>query len=418
MSKNNLKNEIEKEFEKVSEIEFSETTIPKINNNDAFGVIVEYLINQNIRRNEITNYFNQEGNTLTEQNLNSHFITLKIDNPKFKGITKQNFEITLNSNYLHSYNPIKEFFTKNKKTIGTGLIDKLINSIDIVPNMELDNTIESNKNTKEFVKILFKKWIVGCVASVFNNNYNCLMFVLIGPKGCGKTEFFRRLIPEELNEYFAQSKFNEGKDAEALMCEKLIILNDELDGLNNKEAKTFRNFISANSYTHRPPYGKQNITRKRLASVCGTSNDRNIVRDAENNRRIIPIEINSVNHEQYNSICKKELFIEAYQLYKSGFKWDLDNEDTKALDYLSETYEATTIEYELILQYFSNDEPTIEMTATEIKVSIEQFTHQKLSLQKIGSNLKRLGFDCKIKKVNNKTSQVYSVRPLKNINIG
>jgi len=403
--------DIEKEFEQVSNKEYSETKIiTKKEDNEAFGMIVEYLIHQNIRRNEITTYFNQEGNTLTEQDLNYHFITLKKDNPKLKGITKQNFDITLNSTYLHSYNPIKEFFIKNKKSVGTGLIERLINSLDIVPNMELDKPFEGTGNTKEFVKTLFKKWIVGCIASIYPNNYNCLMFVLIGPKGCGKTEFFRRLIPEELNEYFAQSKFNEGKDAEALMCEKLIILNDELDGLNIKEAKTFRNFISANSYTYRPPYGKQNITRKRLASVCGTSNDRNIVRDAENNRRIIPVEINFVNHELYNSICKKELLLEAYQLYKSGYDWNLNKEDMKALDYLSEVYEAPSIEYELILKCLDNNEPTMEMTATEIKVFIEKLTFQKLSLQKIGSNLKRLGFECKTKKVNNKTSQVYSVR--------
>ena len=69
--------------------------------------------------------------------------------------------------------------------------------------------------------------------------------------------------------YFAQSKFDKEKDSEALMCEKLLIMNDELDGMTKNEANEFRSFISANRYTYRPPYGKLNVTRKRLASLCG-----------------------------------------------------------------------------------------------------------------------------------------------------
>lgn len=380
---------------------------------DSLELISEYLISEEIKRNEITSFFERQGNTLSEQSLNHYFIKLKKKHPQSKGITKQNFDLTLNSTIIEAINPIKDFFTDNKSINEKGLIEKLIDSIKIIHNIEIEKKFpEGYENTNRIVKTLFTKWFVGAVASVYNENYNCLMIVLIGPKGCGKTEFFRRLLPPELKVYFAQSKFNDGKDSEALMCEKFIILNDELDGLNQREAKSFRNFISANYYTFRPPYAKQNITKKRLASVCGASNDRNIITDAENNRRIIPVEIVSVNHEKYNAIDKRSLIMEAYQLYKSGYKWELTSEEMRYLDLLSENYEAPSVEYELINQFFSPNEATSEMTCSEIKSKIEEQTHQKLNINKIGSNLRRLGFKSKMIKRNGRTAQIYEVNQI------
>jgi predicted P-loop ATPase len=380
---------------------------------DSLELISEYLTSEGIKRNEITSFFEKNGTTLSEQKLNHHFIKLKSKHPQSKGITKQNWDLTLNSTIIETINPIKDFFRDNKNINEKGLIDKLIDSIEIIPNLELEKKFpEGYNNTKRVVKILFTKWFVGMIASVYKDYYNCLMIVLIGPKGCGKTEFFRRLLPTELKVYFAQSKFNDGKDSEALMCEKLIILNDELDGLNQKEARSFRNFISSNYYTFRPPYAKQNITIKRLASVCGASNDRNIINDAENNRRIIPIEILSMNHDKFNDIDKRLLTMEAFHLFEAGYKWELTSEEMIFLDILSENYEFTSIEYELINQFYSPLNATIELTCSEIKSKIEEQTKQRLNINKIGSNLRRLGFKSKRIKRNGRTAQVYEVNPI------
>jgi len=380
-------------------------------NAPAFEIILSYFNDENIKRNEITGYFEQGKKQLSEQDLNSNFIKVKKNNPKCRELTKGNFDIALNSAFIPSVNPIKDFFEANEGFKEAGFISSLIDSIDIIPNVEMEKSHGNKITTKQIVQKLFIKWLVGVVASVYEQNYNCLMIVLIGKKGCGKTEFFRRLLPPEIKSYFTQSKFSDGKDSAALMCEMLVILNDELDGLHAKEARTFRNFVSANSYTYRPPYGKQNVTRKRLASVCGASNDRNIISDAENNRRIIPIEIISVDRDKYNNVCKRSLFAEAYQYFKAGHKWDLTDQEMQYLDSLSEQYETPCIEYELIQKQFMPNNATIEKTASEIKSDIEEKTHQRLSLHKIGSNLKRLGFKSKRIRRNGSSAQVYLVNP-------
>ena len=49
------------------------------------------------------------------------------------------------------------------------------------------------------------------------------------------------------------------------------------------------------------------------------------------------------------------------------------------------------------------------MSATEIKILLELKSNQKISLKRIGMELKRMGFSSAIKKINGKTIQVYSV---------
>lgn len=51
---------------------------------------------------------------------------------------------------------------------------------------------------------------------------------------------------------------------------------------------------------------------RRLAVLCGTSNDEEIINDPTGNRRIIPINILDIDHEKFEEINKTDLFIELY----------------------------------------------------------------------------------------------------------
>jgi len=345
--------------------------------------------NRNLKRNNITLFLEEDSNKISEHELNTIFIDLKKDVPK---IVYRDFNILITSNKIPSYNPLLDFFEKYSDRTPTGNIKQLSECISSDTGL-----IEPGSFYPEYVERFLKKWMVGLVASVHGDNYNPLMVILVGPKNTGKTEYFKRLLPKELQAYFCQSKLDQGKDSEAQMSEKLLILNDELDGFSRRESKTFRNFISASTYNFRPPYGRQNITRKRLATVCGTSNDSEILNDQRNNRRVIIIELNKkINYQKSNNIDKVDLLMEAYNLYRDGFDYNLNDDDIRVLDECSVQFKTVNMEEELISRFFKMPETgspfLVRMTATDIKDHIETHSKQRIYVNNLGRALKSLGF--------------------------
>ena len=187
-----------------------------------------------------------------------------------------------------------------------------------------------------------------------------------------------------------------------------------MGGKSKKESKRLKELTSKQTFTLREPYGKMNVDLNRLAVLCGTTNDMQILNDPTGNRRLIPIQIRSIDYKKYNEVDKRLLLIEAYNLWKSGYEWQLTSEDVEAMQQNNNKFEEFSLEYELINKYFRipNESWLIEMSATEIKIHLEKVSMQKISLKRVGMELKRMGFESMIKKVNGKTIQVYSVMEL------
>ena len=182
--------------------------------------------------------------------------------------------------------------------------------------------------------------------------------------------------------------------------------------MNKNDAKTFRNFISQDFYTYRPPYGKQNVTVKRLATVCGTSNEADIINDPENNRRIIPIEITSIDYSLYNSINFDELFAEINSMYKKGETWNLTPDEIGYLDVFAKGYEANSIEREMISTLFSpgdvENPASVSMQTVEImKEMMEYYPAAKLNVIKLGKELSTLGFKKRSMREGSTVKKVY-----------
>jgi len=238
------------------------------------------------------------------------------------------------------------------------------------------------------------------------------MFVLSGEKqGTGKTEFFRRLIPAELKPYYAESKLDAGKDDEILMTQKLIIMDDEMTGKSKREILRLRELTSKEHFDLREPYGRINVSLKRLAVLCATTNSKDVLRDPFGNRRVIPVPVNDVDKSTYNSIDKNEVFAEAYSLWKSGFDWQVISSDDKGyLNKYEFDFTAENMEKELILRFFSKDGAETPMTATEIKAELEKITQQKLSLDMIGRHLAAIGYERKSVRRDGQSSKMWIVK--------
>jgi len=356
--------------------------------------------NYSLRMNEVTGYLENHGQAVPQSALNSIFISAKklipsLDYPLMKRL--------LMSDFIDKYNPFYEFLgsdgipytlpalstEQDLKDFPSPLIDKLAACI-----------INDNP---EFTRYFLRKWIVSIISSM-HKVHSPLEFILIGPPETGKTEFYRRLLPSELQQYYAESKLDKGKDDELLMTQYIIIMYDELSGRSKQESSKMKAITSVQYYYIRRPYGEANEKILRLGVLCGTSNILQIMNDPTANRRVIPTEVDDIDRVLYNSIDKKDLFMEAFKLYKAGFDWRITRADMPYLNVNKDRYEQTIKERELLEKYFEPSEEHLEgyevMTTTDFLVDLEFLTRQKCNMIVLKNQLEDLGYVCKSRRVN------------------
>ena len=360
--------------------------------------LIEWMnLNHKLRYNLITCKIEENGTELTERRINTIYLRAVMAFNSNK-ITKSLVESIIGSDQIEEYNPITEFIEQNRWRNSSGNIDKLIETIETdTPN----------------AKVYIRKWLIAIIAA-YDGNVVRAVLVLIGIiQNTGKTEWFRRLLPGKLKKYYAESKLDAGKDDELLMCQNLICMDDEMGGKSKQDEKRFKELTSKAIFTLRAPYSRANQDYKRLAILCGTSNDHHIINDPTGNTRFLPINVLSINHELYNSIDKDELFMELVRCYESGEAWQLTKDELAELAAVSRDFETIPFERELIQKFFKPDDGSgyVEyLTSTEIKDYIEINTKQKImNMRKFGIELRKsLGKQIS-KKENNIVKKVYPV---------
>jgi predicted P-loop ATPase len=374
---------------------------------------IEIFLNSNysLKKNEITRFVENYGVQIDSNFLNTCYVRARKeidDKVKFDEIERIIF-----SDFVPEYNPLKDWFEKRSHIYSSEAIRALCTSI------ETDTGFEEGSLYPEYKNLFVKKWLVGIIASIYGK-HSPLLLALTGGQGTGKTEFFRRLFPEEFKPYYAESKLDAGKDDEILMCQKILILDDEFGGKSKMEAKRLKELTSKEYFTLREPYGRNNVRLRRMAVLAGTSNDDDILNDPTGNRRIIPLKILSIDFDKYNSVDKEMLLVEAYQLYIKGYDYHLTKEEVKILNGNTSSFEMIRPEKELLLSYIRRFEEADKLAkihylqATEIKVLIEKNTMQRFSVNKIGQELKNCGFTRISKKVDGAARWVYPVEILTN----
>jgi predicted P-loop ATPase len=168
-------------------------------------------------------------------------------------------------------------------------------------------------------------------------------------------------------------------------------MDDEMGGKSKQDEKKFKELTSKNYFSLRASYGRYNEDYKRLAILCGTSNDHQLINDSTGNTRILPIDVSFIDHAAYNSIDKDDLFMELHRAYTSGESYQLVETELSILNEVGRSFESIPFERELILKFFNLPSNRGEwLTATEIKDIIESHSKQRiLSMKKLGSELKQ-----------------------------
>jgi hypothetical protein len=341
--------------------------------------------NYKMQRNEISRNIEIDEKPITDIDLNTVFISCKTNIQK---ATKDLVKSVIFSDYTKTYNPFYVFLKDHQTKKPYGNIDKLIKSINTdTPNYDM----------------FIKKWLTSLMASI-NGKHSPLVLVLVGGQNTGKTEWFRRLLPDKLKAYYAEDKLDQGKDSEILMTKKLIIMDDEMGGKSKAESKTLNRLTSSQTFSIREPYGVVSVDLNRLAMLCGTTNYDGVLSDPTGNRRMLPIRVLSVDFDLYNSINKTDLFYEVYHLYNGNQNiYNLTTEEIKLLDDSTTEFEAPSQEQDMIMKFFripQQFEIFEYYTSTEILSTIKMKAQINLTTVMIGLRMKSLGFTKVSTKIN------------------
>ena len=341
-----------------------------------------WLRHYQIKKNEVTRFYEYKGKQITQEQLNSIFLACK---KQFSKISREIFDTILFSEFTPTYNPIKLYL---QSLVWDGK-DRLL---------ELTDSITSDTGTLSYRCALMQSWLLGIIESIYIDEPNVLQMIFAGKQNTGKSYFFKKLLPKPLQHYTAFSQLDKGKDDELLMCQKLLIIDDEYSGKSKMDAKLIKRLLSAHTFDLREPYGKSNITVNRIATLCASTNETQILNDPTGNRRNIIFEVTGkFNYALYNSIDKEQLFAQLYDLHKSGVTAQLTDATISQIhDYTADRHFEISHEAECIaMRFYPPDEATDYdfRTATEIKNIIETHSVQRVLLKKLGMELKRLGYN-------------------------
>ena len=193
---------------------------------------------------------------------------------------------------------------------------------DGIPRMETSLIdylgAEDNKYSRSLAKMMFLGAVMRIYepGSKFDN-----MVVLLGPQGCGKSTFVRRMALDDA--FFTDSVRGVGdrEGAEQLRGAWIVEWGEMSAMKRAKDAETIKLFVSQQYDRYRPSYGRYVRTFPRMCIFVGTTNDHDFLSDRTGNRRFFPIKVSSGDKDIWGMGAAHEfeqMMAEAVHLYRTG----------------------------------------------------------------------------------------------------
>lgn len=326
--------------------------------------LVKYLNKEyDFEYNEVTNEFfykrkeSEKFIRIDDRVLNSLFVESKT---KIKGLSLVDFTSALKSDVSVLKNPFKEYFNELPQWDGkTDYIRMLANTV--------------KTNNKVYWNKYFKKWLVGVVASLLDDDVvNHLVLILIGKQGVGKTTWLNNLLPKELGKHIHIGKVRFDKDSQTHLSECMFINIDEFETFGNKDLNELKSLITKEKIRIRRPYGRIMENLPRRASFMASLNNDLFLVDLTGNRRFIVLKTKDIEYQ--HKVDLKMVYSQCKHLYENGYKFYLNSKEIERVSKVNERYRMFKLEEELLLQYF---EPTPKfegeiLTATQILYRINE----------------------------------------------
>ena len=344
-----------------------------------------WIRNRDLKYNLVTARFECEGKSITDVKFKSLRLKMCEELPD---LDRHHVTDLLESDAIIQYNPIKDAIFQRLKDYPADTSGSIA---------ELAACIKSPMPV-ERIEVYLTKYLVGIMASVFTEDESHIFPILAGKAvGKGKSYFWKNLFPKELSTYNIEKKFHEAKgdsfkrDCTIAAAENIQMYADDMGEFTAASYAALKGVISSSYSSERAAYGKFNERRKRICGFAGTSNQLNLISDAELNRRIILIEVLEIDQERKDKIEQWDYLIEAYRLFKDGYNYKLLNGDIDTLAADMSDYQMGDETDNIIFSKFAIPGPndyTEYLTAAEIVSRLERdIPGIKLDPQKVGNRL-------------------------------
>ena len=278
-----------------------------------------------------------------------------------------------------------------------------------------------NAKNKDISEIAIKRWLVGCIASIYEEEFRSkLVPVLQGGQSYMKTSFIARLASILPHSFLEGAELNpDNKDSILTAIRSFIVELGELERTSKNSQGSIKAFITKPTDSLRPPYARGDIKKPRQTHFIASVNGSDFLKDETGNSRYVVIEmekaasidmLNTILGWHYSSngslkLLKPELlkqfWLEVKSLYKSDYGWNLSEQELKVASSINDDFTDKGNLYEYIYgHYLSIDDDKYDKNMKWLTAG--ELIHYDINLQanqagNVGKALKKLAKEGKIK---------------------
>ena len=217
---------------------------------------------------------------LTDRALKSIIIRAKREDVCEGENPKSDIMDFVQSEEVRTYDPIRDYLDRLPQWDGQNHVARLFSRL---PGLSSEQT--------GFLIIWLRSTVAHWLQMDTLHSNECVP-TLIGPQGCGKTTFLRRLLPPHLRQYYLDHLNLSNKfDKEMALTNNLLVNLDELEAIRPSQHAALKQTLSKNKVNGRPIYGCAQEDRPRYASFVATTNNPHPLTDATGSRRYICLTI-------------------------------------------------------------------------------------------------------------------------------
>lgn len=257
------------------------------------------------------------------------------------------------------------------------------------------DTVRSKDRMKDR---LILKWLIQCVAAAFSSDGIAGQGVLtfVGPQNIGKTTWFQRLAPPELEAVLTGHTLDtRNKDSVFIALSYWIVELGEVDATFRKsDLAALKSFITQREDVMRRPYAPKESKFGRRTVFGASVNDENYLQDPTGNRRFWTVEVESFDLSQ--TIDMQQVWAEVLVHMRSGENWNLDPIELAELNEHNNRFNALDPIEERLIETFvwdSDKKDWTRMTATQALMASGIDFPTKLQLSAASRSIRKLNGD-------------------------